>query len=150
MRTHSLEEFNTEAVRFAASLRKGNAATVVALRGELGSGKTTFVQAVARHFGIGESVVSPTFVLEKIYELPLDSARGENKFSRLIHIDAYRIEDTSEFTVIGWADVARNPDNLILLEWPEHVSELLPADAHRLALAYVDENTRDISYGEEN
>jgi len=150
MRTHSLEEFNAEAVRFASTLRKEKAATVVALSGELGSGKTTFVQAVARHFGVEESVTSPTFVLEKMYELPPDSARGENKFSRLIHIDAYRVEDASELIVIGWGKIARDPDNLILLEWPEHVSALIPDGASRIALTYIDENTRDISYGEEN
>ncbi len=141
MRTASLEEFNAEARRFAATLEKGNAATVVALSGDLGAGKTTFTQAVAAHFGIQESVASPTFVIEKIYEI------ADGAFARLIHIDAYRLKSAEELVALGWEEITSDSANLILIEWPERVAEIIPASAHRVVLTFVDEDTRTIEYG---
>ncbi len=140
MQTESLTEFNAEATRFAATLTLGSEATVVALSGDLGAGKTTFTQALARHFGIEEQVSSPTFVIEKIF--PIE--RGA--FKRLIHIDAYRLKSAHELEVLGWAELLHDPKNLILIEWPERVAELIPLSAHRIALTFVDERTRTISY----
>lgn len=140
MQTHSLQEFNAEAVRFVASLVPGTAATVVALSGDLGAGKTTFAQAVARYFGIEEQVTSPTFVIEKIYDIP------EGAFKRLIHIDAYRLKEERELETLGWRALLADSSTLILIEWPERVPGLLPMDTHRVTLQYIDEQTRDISY----
>jgi len=132
--THSLEEFNGEAARFTASLSPGSSATLVTLSGELGAGKTTFAQAIARALGIEETVTSPTFVIEKIYALPeqpFDSAQGK-KFSRLIHIDAYRLKGAHELAVLGWEELLADPGNLIILEWPERVADIVPEDAIRI------------------
>ena len=139
MQTRSLQEFQAEAVRFADALEPEDRATVVALSGELGAGKTAFTQTIAKHFGIEESVVSPTFVIQKAYD-----ARGP--FARLIHIDAYRLKGAHELAALGWQEILNDPRNLILLEWPERVAELIPGDAHRIALEFVDEQTRNISY----
>ena len=133
--------FNAEAARFAATLARGAAATVVALSGDLGAGKTTFVQTVAKHFGIEEQVSSPTFVIEKIYEI------AHGAFARLIHIDAYRLKGAEELEALGWSEIVSDPANLILIEWPERVAELIPASAHRIALTFIDEHTRTIEYG---
>jgi tRNA threonylcarbamoyladenosine biosynthesis protein TsaE len=100
---------------------------VVALSGELGAGKTTFVQGAAKALGVDESVTSPTFVLEKIYELT--GSPGAGGFSHLIHIDAYRLKGAHELEVLGWKELIAEPGNLILLEWPERVAELIPANA---------------------
>lgn len=123
MRTHSAEELHKAAAEFVAGLSPRETATIVALSGELGAGKTTFVQGVARALGVDESVTSPTFVLEKMYLL-----KGQ-KWQRLIHIDAYRLESEHELEVLGWHKLAADPGNLILIEWPEKVSELIPTDA---------------------
>ena len=127
METGSLEEFRSFARDFAATLapREGGAA-VVALSGELGAGKTTFVQEVAKHFGIDERVTSPTFVIEKIYEL------SRQPFQRLVHIDAYRLKDSRELEMLGWPELVGDVRNLILIEWPERVPELIPEGAWRL------------------
>jgi len=101
-------------------------ATVVTLSGELGAGKTTFAQGVALTFGVTETVQSPTFVLEKIYAL-----EGQ-RFTHLVHIDAYRLKSAHELRVLGWEELAREPGNLILIEWPERVAECMPQDAIRL------------------
>ncbi len=140
MRTQSLEEFKAEVARFTSELRAGDAATIVALSGELGAGKTTFTQTLARHFGIEETVTSPTFVIQKAY----DTKSGP--FKRLIHIDAYRLKEARELEVLGWKEIASDPDNLIVIEWPERVAALIPESALRIALEFVDEETRNISY----
>src|ERR1700679_1259702 len=125
--TIELEDFISEATRFAQSLSpRADTATVVTLSGDLGTGKTTFTQAVAKALGVGEDVTSPTFVIEKIYQL-----KGQ-KFDRLIHIDAYRLENEHELKVLGFEELLEDPKNLILLEWPERVAELIPADATRI------------------
>jgi tRNA threonylcarbamoyladenosine biosynthesis protein TsaE len=116
----------------------------VALSGELGAGKTTFTQAAAAHFGITESVTSPTFVIEKVY--PIESG----PFQRLIHIDAYRLKGEQELAVLGWGEIAKDSENLILIEWPERVPGLIPESAYRVTLEFVDEGTRRISYGQKS
>ena len=97
-----------------------NSARVVGLYGDLGAGKTSFTQGVAKALGISETVVSPTFVIEKIYEL------SHQKFDHLIHIDAYRLDKSSELVHLGWQEIISNPKNLILIEWPERVADIMP------------------------
>ena len=77
--------------------KDGGGATVLALHGELGAGKTTFTQTLARTLGVTDAVTSPTFVIMKLYELQHQS------FETLIHIDAYRIEHSDEMRVLGFA-----------------------------------------------
>lgn len=103
-----------------------DAATIITLSGELGAGKTTFVQGIARALGVEENVTSPTFVIEKVYELT-----GQ-KWKHLIHIDAYRLKSAHELEVLGWHEIAQEPGNLIVIEWPERVAALIPADAIRI------------------
>lgn len=115
-------------------------ATVVALSGELGAGKTTFAQAMAAELGVQEAVASPTFVIEKIYAL------SNQKWQRLIHIDAYRLHDAKELRAIGWDEIVADPGNLILIEWPEHIPDLVPPSARRVAITIQESDTRVISY----
>lgn len=138
---YTIEAFKESARLFAQQLQPRKAATVVALHGDLGAGKTTFVQTVAAALGVHSEVVSPTFVIQKRYSL-----EGQS-FSQLIHIDAYRLESAEELSVLGWSDIARDPANLILIEWPEHVADLLTEDAIHVHFSYIDEETRGIVYG---
>lgn len=135
----SLEETREVAEVIVRSLDLGEEATVIALRGNLGSGKTAFSQAVGGVLGINE-MNSPTFVIEKIY--PIDY-RG---FKHLIHIDAYRLEKHTELLHLGWAEICKEKENLILIEWPDRVSEIIPENAMRINFKFVDENTREINY----
>ena len=99
----------------------GNAkATVVGLYGELGSGKTTFMKFLAESLGVNETIQSPTFVIEKIYELVNQS------FQHLIHIDAYRIEKENEMINLGWQEIIADHKNLICIEWPERIAGIMP------------------------
>ena len=119
-------------------------ATIVALSGELGSGKTTFVKMFAKALGVEESVTSPTFVIEKIYKLT------GSDFERLIHIDAYRFERVQEIEVLGWRELIEEPTNLICIEWPERVPAAIPEGAIIISFTSIDETMRDIdiSYGQ--
>ena len=125
-RTDSGEQLKSLAQKYVHALSPRSRATIVALSGELGAGKTTFVQGVAATLGIRETVASPTFVIEKVYEL------GGQKWERLIHIDAYRLKSAHELEVLGWKEITADSANLILLEWPERVPELIPRDALRV------------------
>ena len=103
-------------------------ATVIALSGELGAGKTTFTQAAAKALGVADTVNSPTFVIEKIYSL-----EGQ-QWKRLVHIDAYRLKSADELRALGWDDICANPANLIIVEWPEHVDGAIPESARRIRI----------------
>lgn len=121
---------SAHAARFITDLPpRKDAATIIMLSGDLGAGKTTLTQGIARALGVEETVTSPTFVLEKIYELT-----GQ-KWVRLIHIDAYRLVSEHELEVLGWREMAKDPSNLIIIEWPEMVAELIPTDAIRITLS---------------
>lgn len=121
--------------------RSNEQATVLGLSGDLGSGKTAFVKALAVSVGVSETVVSPTFVIEKIYKLPVGKS-----FQHLIHIDAYRLGDESELRAIGWDEILSKPENLIVIEWPGKVRGLMPKGAYEVKFKFVDDMTREISW----
>ena len=139
----SLEEVQLEAAKFRRELTaRKDRAKLVTLSGDLGAGKTSFVQGTAREFGVTGPVTSPTFVLEKIYELPTNSSF----FSLLIHIDAYRLEGGEQLVPLDFARYLNIPAALIMLEWPERVADGLPeADVH-ISLEVLPDNTRSITY----
>ncbi|MBM3260853.1 tRNA (adenosine(37)-N6)-threonylcarbamoyltransferase complex ATPase subunit type 1 TsaE [Candidatus Kaiserbacteria bacterium] len=139
MRIEGVGEMESYAREFIAALAlRTDCATIVALSGDLGAGKTTFTQGVAHALGVEEVVTSPTFVIEKVYEL------HDQKWSRLIHIDAYRLVSEHELEVLGWHDMIADSRNLILIEWPEMVAELIPEKAVRVTLS-GDDDTREIT-----
>lgn len=137
--TNNLEETQKIADNFARNLNLNPQATVVGLYGELGAGKTSFVQGVAKSLGILGNIVSPTFVIEKIYEI----VGEQNKFKKLIHIDAYRLEHSDELLHIGWREIISDPQNLVLIEWPEKVADIMPKHI-RINLKHVTPDSREI------
>lgn len=143
----TLAEFEGEAARFATSLeRHVPGATLVTLSGELGAGKTAFTKKIAQVFGITETVNSPTFVLEKIYQLPRELGGSTSKFARLVHIDAYRLERGEELSALGFDELMQDEGNLIMLEWPEKVVRALPAPAVHISIILNPDGSRTISY----
>ena len=120
---------------------KNNKAKVVALSGNLGAGKTTLTQELAKLLGVKENVVSPTFIIMKIYKINSDSLYYSH-FKKLIHIDAYRLDSSLELLKIGWSELEGDKDNLILIEWPEKVKKCLGADTCWIKLGHIDDRTR--------
>jgi tRNA threonylcarbamoyladenosine biosynthesis protein TsaE len=136
----SVEETEKLAKDFMEKISMGvyDAALVVGLYGDLGSGKTTFTQSVAKLFGIKEDITSPTFVIEKIYDI--DHA----KFTNLVHIDAYRLDSAKELLVLDWERTMSDSKNIIFIEWPERVAEILPANHAKINFKFISEFEREI------
>ena len=129
----------TETQSFAADLANSlPIGMVIALIGDLGSGKTTFAQGFAEGLGINEHVGSPTFKLVSEY----DGQKG-----KLIHVDAYRLEGIDDFLNIGGEDILATPRAIILIEWGDKLESILPPDAIRISFKRVldVENERLIS-----
>ena len=103
-----------------AQAQRSESAVVCALYGDLGAGKTTFTQALARMLGVTEVVTSPTFVIMKGYELTTQS------FEKLVHIDAYRIEEIDEMRVLGFGELLHEKGTIMCIEWAENIGSLLP------------------------
>ncbi len=95
-------------------------AFVVYLSGDLGSGKTTFMQAFARELGVEATLKSPTFVLMKNYAISWSG------FTRLVHIDAYRLQKAEEFEALKPKTFLNDPHALVCVEWPEQINDALP------------------------
>lgn len=97
--------------------------TVLALSGELGAGKTTFVQALAREMHISKPLQSPTFALLKAYDLPVPV----NGISRLLHVDAYRIEKEADLVPLDLDEELADGKSLLVIEWPEKIPQWIAA-----------------------
>lgn len=144
--TKNLEELRAVAEGFLKILTQKpskDTAVVVGLSGDLGAGKTAFTKCVASILGIAEVVTSPTFILEKIYIIPRGSIMG-GRFTKLIHIDAYRLEEAKEMRALDWDAILLDEHNLILIEWPEHVEGALPKDTIKISFEYASEGVRRV------
>ncbi len=115
-------------------------AVLMTFSGDLGAGKTTLIQEIARQFNIQDTVVSPTYMIMKKYEIPQGG-----KFENLIHIDAYRIENEDELVNIGWDEYMANPKNLILIEWPERVVTHTKNPNLHITLTHHNDDSRKIA-----
>lgn len=139
---HKITDTENKAQEIAKSLTSQGktGATVIALYGDLGAGKTTFMQFFGKALGITEKILSPTFVIEKIYKLE------DQNFDHLVHIDAYRLEDPKELETLGWAEVLKNPKNIICIEWADRVETLLPKEKIVIRFSHHDEESRHIDF----
>lgn len=133
----SPQETQEIARRILSNLKESR---VIALHGELGSGKTTFAQGIARALGITQRVVSPTFLIRKQYSLPT-----KNNIRKLYHLDLYRLQSVKEVYEIGIREIINDQNALILIEWPEKIAEFLPTSTVHILFEYIDETTRKIT-----
>jgi tRNA threonylcarbamoyladenosine biosynthesis protein TsaE len=134
---NDIEKLATDLISKLAKL-KNTGATVVALSGELGSGKTTLTKEIGRLLGIPGVMASPTFVIMKKYNL----VGGKYSWKNLIHIDAYRLESSQELLKLGWQELRENKDNLIIVEWPEKVPECLTGAISQIILGHKGDEAR--------
>ena len=115
--------------------RQVSAPAIITLTGNLGSGKTTFVQGLAMGLGIEKQVNSPTFLIIKKYELATRN---------FYHADLYRLSSKQEVVATGLLDILREKDSIVVIEWAEKMGSLLPAKRIDVQFAYINEHERKI------
>ena len=127
--SQSVDDTYYLARKFAQSISKGN---VIALIGNLGTGKTTFTKGLAKALGILENVGSPTFKLVSEY-VGTDSV--------LYHIDAYRLEGSKDFLNIGGEEYLTTEDGITVIEWADIIGDILDDDVIQVKFARVQNNS---------
>ena len=130
----SIEDYSQAARSF---LKRVGDIPVLAFSGELGAGKTTFIQGLCKELGITVEVNSPTFSLVNQYITPEGSA--------IYHFDLYRIEDPTELYDMGYEEYFYSGDRCFI-EWPEKASDLIPEDALWVKIKVLDNNTREFIF----
>ena len=120
-------------------------ALILRLEGDLGGGKTTFLQGFAKGLGIKEKILSPTFVIMKKYKIPTGLM---GKFQSFYHIDCYRIKKQKEILNLEFKEIISNPKNIIAIEWAEKIKKMLPQDAFSIKFDFLSKNKRKIKLSE--
>ncbi len=126
-------------------LRTGSqkTAVVLALHGDLGSGKTTFLQGFAKGLGIEEVVNSPTFVIMKRFQI------SDFRFQNFYHLDCYRLEKPEEILELGFKEIISNPRNIVAIEWPATAYGGVPPEAGKkfisITFKHLEENKRELT-----
>lgn len=120
-------------MRLGRALHTGD---VICLQGELGAGKTTFVQGIAQGWGSTDSVSSPTFILVNVYR------RADH--GQLFHMDAYRLDSTSEAEELDLDSMLA--DGALIIEWPERMNGLVPEERLWVKFEHVDEEEREMKF----
>lgn len=110
---------------------------IFALNGELGTGKTTFVQGALRNFGC-QPIISPTFLIIREYNLK------SYNFNKAYHIDCYRIKSKEEIEILGVTQILEDKKALIFIEWAEKIKEILPSDTVFIYFSHQGQDMRKI------
>lgn len=125
---------------FAKTLKGGE---IVALYGELGAGKTTFVQAVAKALGIKRRIPSPSFVLIRSYPIP-KKPHPALQGKTLHHIDLYRLHSAKDLSSIDLQEIINDPNNITMIEWAEKAKEVLPNIRTDIIIEYKGKGRREM------
>ncbi len=132
--SHSPEQTRRLGVRLGELIQSGD---LLCLSGDLGSGKTTLAQGIARGWGSLDPVTSPTYILINEYH------RADAK--KLYHFDAFRLSGVAEAVALGLYDLLDGAGP-VLIEWPERIEESLPDDRLWISLRWVDEMRRGLHF----
>jgi tRNA threonylcarbamoyladenosine biosynthesis protein TsaE len=135
------QKLAADIVKRLAGKKVGKTALVLALAGELGGGKTTFVQGLAKALGVKERILSPTFVIMRRFDIKI---LGYYDIKNLYHIDCYRLEKSEDLVELGLKEILKNPQNLVVIEWADKVKEIIPKNAVWLKFEWASENKRKI------
>jgi tRNA threonylcarbamoyladenosine biosynthesis protein TsaE len=131
--------------------KRSSGAVVLSLYGDLGSGKTTFLQGFAKGLGIKEKILSPTFVIYRkffISNKPSAIRKTDDRRFRakrcFYHVDAYRLKNEKDAKELGLPEILKNPENIVAIEWPERIRKILPKNAIKISFKFVSQNQRAI------
>lgn len=142
--TKSFEETQQFGEEFAQQIMAGD---TLLLFGNLGAGKTTFMQGFAKGLGIAKRIISPTFIIVRKYEVPSRSDSGQARMTPrfLYHVDLYRTQTEHDLESVGLGEILSEKDAVVAIEWPEKLGSLLPKNRWELHFETVDEDTRSIT-----
>jgi len=115
-------------------------ALVISLEGDLGGGKTTFLQGFAKGLGIKEKILSPTFIITRKFNLKCSNL----KFEHFYHIDCYRIKKPKEILDLGFEEIISNSQNIVAIEWADRIKKIIPKGTIWIGFAFVSRNKRKI------
>jgi len=124
--------------RFASQGKNNKRAIVFGLQGDLGSGKTTFIQGFAKGLGVDEKILSPTFVILKRFAI------DKKTFKNFYHIDCYRLKNEKDILELGIKEIILNSKNIVAIEWPEKIKKVLPKKTITIKFNLVEKNKRKI------
>jgi len=129
----------TKKVYPVGSRRDSCGALVLGLVGDLGGGKTTFLQGFAKGLGIKEKILSPSFVILRRFEIK------DLRFKNFYHIDCYRISKPKEILDLGFKEIISDPKNIIAIEWADRIKKILPKKILILKFDFINhQNQRKI------
>ena len=132
--TNNFSETQQLGFEFAKTLKAGD---VIGLYGDLGCGKTTFAQGVAIGLGVTQRIISPTFIIMRSYAI---------ESGNFYHVDLYRTETKHDVESLGLIEIMNDPQNIVVIEWAEKITELLPEKRINIYFKYVDDEKRQIVF----
>ena len=129
--------------------RQNKNAVVIGLVGDLGTGKTTFVQGFAKELGIKEKILSPTFVILKKFQitstkLQINSKSKIQNLKHFYHIDCYRIQKPKEILDLRFKEIISEPKNIIIIEWANRIKKIMPRNTIWIKFDFINTKTRKI------
>jgi tRNA threonylcarbamoyladenosine biosynthesis protein TsaE len=116
-------------------------AKILALEGDLGGGKTTFLKGFAKGLGIREKILSPTFILFRKFNIK----HRTSNFKHFYHIDCYRIEKEREILNLGFREIIKDPQNIVAIEWADKIKKILPRKVLKIKFKILEKKEREIS-----
>src|SRR3989344_8076035 len=122
----------------------GGGALVLALIGDLGSGKTTFAQNFADILGVKEKVKSPTFIIFRKSKINPPVGGQKSKFEYFYHFDAYRIHNEKEIFNLDWEEIISDPGNIVFVEWADKIEKILPKGCVKINFKHLKGGKREI------
>lgn len=145
---NSTEETKHLAQEIANTLNKGD---ILALYGDLGSGKTTFTRYLVESLGFEDRVQSPTFIIQRVYtknkskENLISGISKISKISKINHFDLYRLTNIEEVLDMGFEDILKE-DSLTIIEWPEVIQSYLSKEkTKKMYFEYLDDEKRKVT-----
>lgn len=132
------QKLGKELAKDVLKIKPLETAIVIGFEGDLGSGKTTFLQGFAKGLGIKEKILSPTFVIMKRFKV-----KGNRNF---YHIDCYRLKKPGELLGLSFKEIISDPLNIIAIEWANQVRSILPEKNIYISLKLVEKNKREVSF----
>jgi tRNA threonylcarbamoyladenosine biosynthesis protein TsaE len=136
--TQSAQETQKLGGEIAASVKEGKAPRILCLYGQLGSGKTTFVQGYAKGLGLTHArLLSPTFIIVRRYKIPSSE-------KLLHHMDLYRIENSHDLEGLGLSEIFVDKDSFVVIEWPERLGDSLPSQRLDIRFQMLEDGSHEV------